>query len=330
MRDWRGAQVIGSGGTFTNLAGIYLMRQGVQTARTTHGTRLPRVELEHILDMLQDMSPDQRAAVPGLNPARADIIVAGFAVAAEVLARLESRELIVSAYGIREGLAARDSARRPDVLRSRRGARAVGARVRGAMSLRGAACATRSAAVRCSCSTRSARASVLPATDRQILADAALLHDVGYHINYENHHKHSYHLIVHADMLGMSPEEQVAIANVARYHRGAPPKRKHPNYGMLDRGLRRRIRKLAAILRVADGFDRGHIGAVDRVKVRWLDRALRLTAVANRRAQSLRLDLWGASRKSELLAKVARIPVEIVAPDGTVVTPQDADEQPAD
>jgi exopolyphosphatase/guanosine-5'-triphosphate,3'-diphosphate pyrophosphatase len=170
----------------------------------------------------------------------------------------------------------------------------------------------------------------LSATDRQILSDAALLHDVGYHINYENHHKHSYHLIVHADMLGMSPEEQVAIANVARYHRGAPPKRKHENYGILDRGLRRRIRKLAGILRVADGFDRGHIGAVERVKVRWLDRALRLTAVANRRAQSLRLDLWGASRKSALLAKVARIPVEDVAPDGTVVSPQDADDEQPD
>ena len=63
-------------------------------------------------------------------------------------------------------------------------------------------------------------------------------------------------------MLGMSPEQQVAIANVARYHRGAPPKRKHRNYGILDRALRRRIRKLAAILRVADGLDRGHIGAV--------------------------------------------------------------------
>jgi exopolyphosphatase/guanosine-5'-triphosphate,3'-diphosphate pyrophosphatase len=152
---------------------------------------------------------------------------------------------------------------------------------------------------------------------------------VGYHINYENHHKHSYHLIVHADMLGMTPEEQVAIANVARYHRGSPPKRKHPNYGMLDRGLRRRIRKLAAILRVADGLDRGHIAAVDRVKVRWLDRALRITTVANKHAQSLRLDLWGASRKAELLSKVVGVPVEIVAPDGTVVAPN-VDEAAAD
>jgi exopolyphosphatase / guanosine-5'-triphosphate,3'-diphosphate pyrophosphatase len=325
VRDWRGAQVIGSGGTFTNLAGIYLNRQGVQTARTTHGTRLARVELEHILDMLQDMSPEQRAAVPGLNPGRADIIVAGFAVAAEVLARLESRELLVSAYGIREGL----------LLET--------ARVVPTFSDRGEARerSVREFAERCHYEEPHARQVQrlalqlfdaigprvgLTATDRQILADAALLHDVGYHINYEKHHKHSYHLIIHADMLGMSPEEQVAIANVARYHRGAAPKRKHLNFGTLDRGLRRRIRKLAAILRVADGLDRGHIGAVDRVKVRWLDRALRITAAANRRAQSLRLDLWGASRKSALLAKVARVPVEIVAPDGSVVSPQNAGE----
>jgi exopolyphosphatase / guanosine-5'-triphosphate,3'-diphosphate pyrophosphatase len=301
----------------------------VQTARTTHGTRLPRVELEHILDMLQDMSPEQRAAVPGLNPGRADIIVAGFAVAAEVLARLESREVIVSAYGIREGL----------LLET--------ARVVPKFSDRGEARerSVREFAERCHYEEPHARHVQrlslqlfdaigprigLTAVDRQILADAALLHDVGYHINYEKHHKHSYHLIIHADMLGMSPEEQVAIANVARYHRGAAPKRKHPNFGMLDRGLRRRIRKLAALLRVADGFDRGHIGAVDRVKVRWLDRALRITPSANRRAQSLRLDLWGASRKAELLARIVQIPVEIVAPDGTVISQEQTDEQAAD
>ena len=181
-------------------------------------------------------------------------------MAAEVLQRLESKELIVSAYGIREGL----------LLES--------ARVVPTFSDRGEARerSVREFAERCHYEEPHARhvqrlslqlfdavgARIgLSAADRQILADAALLHDVGYHINYENHHKHSYHLIVHADLLGMTPEDQVAIANVARYHRGSPPKRKHPNYGMLDRGLRRRIRKLAAMLRVADGLDRGHIAA---------------------------------------------------------------------
>jgi len=164
------------------------------------------------------------------------------------------------------------------------------------------------------------------AKDRKMLADAALLHDVGYHINYDKHHKHSYHLILHADLLGMSPVEQVIIANVARYHRGSPPKRKHATFGMLDGETRERIRRLAALLRVADGFDRGHVGGVQRVKVRWTDRALRITAVPDPRARVLRLELWGASRKSSLLSDLVGIPVEVIAPDGTVVVAPADDE----
>ena len=64
--------------------------------------------------------------------------------------------------------------------------------------------------------------------DRAALSDAALLHDAGYHISYERHHKHSYHLVLHADLLGMPPSEQVVVANVARYHRGSEPRRTPP------------------------------------------------------------------------------------------------------
>ena len=105
--------------------------------------------------------------------------------------------------------------------------------------------------------------------ERQLLADAALLHDIGYHINYDKHHKHSYHLITHAELLGMTPVEQVVIANIARYHRGAEPKRSHNNFGPLSAASRERVTRLAAILRVADGFDRGHAGAVEDIRVRW-------------------------------------------------------------
>jgi hypothetical protein len=89
--------------------------------------------------------------------------------------------------------------------------------------------------------------------------------------------------------------------------------------------MRGTIVRLAAILRVADGFDRGHAGAVQAVKVRWTQRALRLTAVPHPRGLSIRLDLWGAARKSRLLSRVAGVPVEIVAPDGSVLT-YDAEE----
>ena len=118
----------------------------------------------------------------------------------------------------------------------------------------------------------------------------------------------------------MTPDEQIMVANVARYHRGSPPKVKHENFGKLDSESRRRIEVLSAMLRVADGFDRGHIGAVASVKVRWSERAVRITAVADARARVLRLELWGASRKSDLLSEVCERPVEIIAPGGAVIT----------
>ena len=320
-KDWNGAKIIGSGGTFTNLAGLHLHRQGVFSAKSVQGTAIPRSEVEHILDWLAAMDDDERRSTPGLNPDRADIIVAGLAVIAEVLTRVDARELIVSRYGIREGLlleAARVTPTVSDPGEAReKSVRDLAERCRYEKK--------HSLAVQRLSLTlfdSLAQRLGLEESDRAILADAALLHDIGYHINYERHHKHSYHLIIHADLLGMTPEEQVMIANVARYHRGARPKKRHANFGTLEKPLRQRIKALAGILRVADGLDRGHAGAVKDIKVRWLDRALRVTPVPVREDASLRLECWGAHRKSSLLARVAGRPVEIVS-GRTVLSSED-------
>lgn len=317
-RDWRGAQVIGSGGTFTNLAGIVLARQGVRTARTVHGTIVPREELEHVIDHLAALSPSERQTVPGLNPARSDIIVAGLAAVAEVMARLDARSLAVSSYGIREGILlelARVKPRTADRGQAReRSVRELAERSHYELIH---ATQVQRLALRLFDSI-GAKLGCVP-EDRQTLADAALLHDIGYHINYDKHHKHSYHLIAHADLLGMTPTEQIVIANVARYHRGAEPRKSHENYGPLSSAERARIKRLSAILRVADGFDRGHTAAVQDIRVRWLDRALRLIPVPSAN-QSIRLEVWGASRKSGLLSQIAKTPVEIVAPGGEAFT----------
>lgn len=321
-RHWHTPRIICSGGTFTSLAAIFLARTGIENAKTVHGTVIPRVELEHIIDTLYSMSVDERQTVPGLNAARADIIVGGLAVAAEVVARLEARELVISAYGIREGILLETAHVTPtpaDPGEAReRSVRELAERShyeephskhvqKLALQL------FDSIGQRLGCTSE----------DRRLLSDAALLHDIGYHISYDKHNKHSYHLIEHADLLGMTPGDQIVVANIARYHRGAEPKKKHVNYGGLEKGMRDTIKRLAAILRVADGFDRGHSGAVAEIKVRWLERALRLTAVPSRQSNNLRLELWGASRKSNLLSEVAGVPVEIVAPDGTVTTYDD-------
>jgi exopolyphosphatase/guanosine-5'-triphosphate,3'-diphosphate pyrophosphatase len=313
VRPWRGARLIGAGGTFTNLAGMVLYRDGMFSAMSVQGAQVSRNDVEHLLDSLAAMPVEDRRKVPGLNEGRADIIVAGLAVVAELLARLDVRELEVSRYGIREGLLLEEARVRPVI------ADPGEARAKSVMDL----------ARRCRAEMPHAeqvrmlslrifdaigdRIGLEP-TDRQTLADAALLHDIGYHINYERHHKHSYHLVIHAELLGIPPAEQIVIANVARYHRGARPRRKHGNYGVLEKPLRRRIKRLAAILRVADGLDRGHMGAVSDVRVRWTQRAIRISPVPRRSRDSLRLEIWGAHHKSELLASVAGLPIEIVSP----------------
>jgi exopolyphosphatase/guanosine-5'-triphosphate,3'-diphosphate pyrophosphatase len=318
-RDWRGAQIIGSGGTFTNLGGIMLARQGLHAARSPHGTIVSRVDLEHVVSWLASLSLDERQAVPGLNPARADIIVAGLAVAAEVLARIEAPGLVVSSYGIREGILL-DLARVETAPADRGDTRERSVRNLAERShyeephskhvQKLALQLFDSLGQRIGCSSE----------DRDTLSDAALLHDIGYHISYDKHHKHSQHLISHAELLGMTPAEQVVIANVARYHRGAEPRKSHSMFAALDPAARERVVRLSALLRVADGFDRGHSGAVEQIKVRWLERAIRLTAVPSARSGNVRLELGGASRKSGLLAEVAGVPVEIVSPTGEVMT----------
>jgi exopolyphosphatase/guanosine-5'-triphosphate,3'-diphosphate pyrophosphatase len=326
VRDWRGAQLIGSGGTFTNLAGLHLTRQGIFTARSVHAARVPRGDVEHILETLYAMDPDERRHVEGLNADRADIIVAGLAVIAEVMARLEAREVQVSRYGIREGILL-EAARVQPVVADPGEARERSMREFAERCHFEAPHATtvQRLALRLF-DTLGARLGCA-SEERRLLADAALLHDVGYHISYDRHHKHSYHLVVHAELLGVAPEEQVVIANVARYHRGAGPKKKHRNYGALDRTLRARVKRLAALLRVADGFDRSHRGVVKGLRVRWLRRAIRIAPIASDERALLRLECWGAHRKSGLLAEVAGVPVEIMMPDGTVLSSEEiADE----
>src|SRR5207245_2084802 len=93
---------------------------------------------------------------------------------------------------------------------------------------------------------------------RTMLSAAALLHDVGYHIAHESHHKHSLYLIRNSELTGFSEAERDVIANAARYHRGSEPKDRHEAFAALNQTDKDTVIKLAAILRIADALDRRH------------------------------------------------------------------------
>jgi exopolyphosphatase/guanosine-5'-triphosphate,3'-diphosphate pyrophosphatase len=105
----------------------------------------------------------------------------------------------------------------------------------------------------------------LGAREREWLEYASLLHDIGYSIHYKVHHKHAYYLITNAVLDAFDQREIEIIAHVARYHRGATPKASHPTLAPLKPWQQRTIRKLAALIRVADALDRTHATRVEEI-----------------------------------------------------------------
>jgi exopolyphosphatase/guanosine-5'-triphosphate,3'-diphosphate pyrophosphatase len=301
-REWATAKLFGSGGTFTNLARIAAAREhGSAPAGGVHGTSVPLAGLERTLEWLEAMSVAERRKVQGLNPERADIIVAGLAVAAEVLERFDAPKVTVSAFGLREGLlvhlarpaAAGQAPNKARVLR-RFADRCRADRRHGEQTARLARRLFDVLGKRLGCSTG----------DWELLEASAVLHDVGQLVSYRGHHKHSYHLIAHAESLPFTPRERALVALVSRYHRKRGPSKKHPEYAKLEPEDRARVRRLAALLRVACGLDRGHVSAVEAMRLKMMPERLLVDVVPRLVTTDLKLELWGAQRKADLLGKL--------------------------
>lgn len=145
--------------------------------------------------------------------------------------------------------------------------------------------------------------------DRILLHAAALLHDIGDFVRYEGHHKHSYYVITHSDLMGLTPEERSIIANIARYHRKSPPSLEHDNYRALSRDARSKVKALAAILRVADALDREHRAKVTGIAGRIEGETLVLEVQG---AEDRALEEWTLQAKSGMLRDAMGLDVRLV------------------
>jgi exopolyphosphatase/guanosine-5'-triphosphate,3'-diphosphate pyrophosphatase len=263
-----------------------------------------------MVEWLRKLPARERNRVPGLSAERADIIVAGLSIVERTMKYLRVNRLQVHDGGIRDGLLrsmaswllpqeGAASPGPPDPMRSvhhfavacryeERHCNHV-AQLAGQIFDRLAAC------------LEPPPGSWSDPPNRILLQAAAVLHDVGYLINYSKHHKHSYHLIAHSDLGGLTPRETELVANIARYHCGAPPKQKHPNFAKLAKGDRQIVRCLAAILRIAEGLDRGHGQHVRSVQVRVTSNTALFAVEAT---EDPTVDIWGAAYKSRLFHKV--------------------------
>ncbi len=303
------ARVIGTSGTILSLGALALADDGAAPPAELRNRRVSAKALHRLRKWLVASDIEERLALQGLDPRRVDLAVAGSVLLDTVIRRLGASEITLCDLALREGLVLdyihRNSARirkierYPDV--RRRSIVELGERC-GYWSEH----AQQVARLALSVFDQSRSVHGLTDREREWLEYAALLHDIGVHISYERHHRHSYYLIKNGDLRGFEPQEVEVIGLVARYHRQATPKKSHEGYGDLPGPLRRIVRTLAAILRLAEGLDRSHAQALTGIDLypRGDDYLARLRASGD-----AELEMWAAHRHVGPLEQVLDRPI---------------------
>jgi exopolyphosphatase / guanosine-5'-triphosphate,3'-diphosphate pyrophosphatase len=267
-----------------------------------------QAQVRDVLDRLRDTDARERKKL-GVDPSRVDVVYAGTAILEGVMRELRVDSMEITTRGLRDGLMA-DLVRRevrplPSGLH---GENAVleGIRAFGRRCGYREAHAEQVADLSLSLFDQLRPVHRLGAEARALLHAAAMLHDVGAFISYNRHHKHSYYLVYHADLPGFTDRERELIATVARYHRRSVPKERHEVFQLLAPEERAVVRRLAAILRVADGLDRGHRRHVRRLLATRRSPGVRIDVWAEEGSE---LEVWSAQQKSDLLAELCGGPV---------------------
>jgi exopolyphosphatase/guanosine-5'-triphosphate,3'-diphosphate pyrophosphatase len=310
---------VGSSGTIEAVCRMVAARAAADgdtpVPRTLNNMTVTRRDIDGVVRRLVKASTvKERARTPGLDSGRADIILAGALILEQVMHAIDAESLTFSDYALREGVLL-------DTWRREHGGslhHLSDLRRRSVLRLAGQmdedpAHSAQVARLALEVFDATRPAHELGDDCREVLEAAALLANVGLFVSHAGHHKHSYYVIRNSEMLtGFTDREIELIAQVARYHRKSPPRRKHPEFAGLDRADQHRVRVLAGVLRVAVGLDRNHGGRVQSVTCRRRkDGSLRLevTAVPG---EDVSLELYSANRRADLLADALDSPVEVM------------------
>jgi exopolyphosphatase/guanosine-5'-triphosphate,3'-diphosphate pyrophosphatase len=294
MRSYRFDLALGSSGTVENLTDI--------AARVLHNRQrqrddvLPYRDLKKVIEMLCALPLEERRKVAGINPERADIIIAGAAIIQTLMQDLGFSQLrVIGDRGLREGLLI-DYLSRSEHAQLIRG---LSVRQRSVLQL-GRACGfdeihgkqVAQLALELFDSAEKIGVHHLGAHERELLGYAAQLHDIGAFLSYNNHHVHTYYLIRNAEMLGFDQSETRLMATTALFHRKALPTKKHGEMKELDKRSRKVVQVLSTLLRLAEVLDRGHTRAVRHARLLPAGKnGLFLEIHARHDCQ---LELWGA------------------------------------
>jgi exopolyphosphatase/guanosine-5'-triphosphate,3'-diphosphate pyrophosphatase len=311
--DWLtacGRRIVGVGGTMRNLAAAAQRAQELPSFGV-QGFVIERSMLDELVDDLARLPPVERRRFPGIKPARGDIVLAGAVVIQSVLEAGGFDGIEATEAGLREGvfferaLAGRrpllDDVRRASVVNLAAQYDATPAHTRHVARL----------ALGLFDELADAGLHDGDRRERELLEAAALLHDIGVAVDYDDHHKHSRYLVLNAGLPGFSPREVALVGQIVRYHRKGNPD-VGPFEPLMRRGDDALLTRCSVLLRLAEDLERSRDQDVREahVSVDGEDSAVRLDLVADGEARVAR---WAASREVDLFERAFGRRLEVPA-----------------
>lgn len=313
VRSFAPRMAVGSSGTLSDLVAMARAADGAEVSARNQLTASAS-EILALHERIVKSVAKQRRRMPGLDPKRVELLPAGSCVLATAIHTFGIEALTVSDWALREGIVLDAVERHPgeytDEPRDLRHSAVLG------LAQRCNSDAKHTAQVeRLAMALFDALEALhdLDDHDRELLAYAALLHDIGQHVSRRKHHKHAAYLVMNGELRGFDPEEVSELAALLRHHRHGTPKPTEQYLAALEPTDQQRVVRMAAILRLADGLDRGRHSRVETVDAQVAGDLVILRVEARSDPE---LEIWGARRRRGLFEKVFEREVEVVRTAG--------------
>ncbi len=291
-------------GTVQAVAAAIAFKKTNKMPEQFNGITLSKKDLNATInEILAATNSKQRSLIPGMDIGRSDVIVGGALILEQVIEALAIDKLTFSSYALREGILF-------DTLQKQKAIQEYhhlsNLRYESVLHV----CNEYRVLMKHANHVKQLSSDLFDAllplhnlgdNQKELLEAAALLHDVGYHISPEQHHKHTYYLIKNCVLPGFTNDETEIIANIARYHRKSLPKRKHENFNHLSPQEQKTVRILSGILRIAEALDRRLITAVTALNASINNKNINIALQLQKPDYVPDIEIWGAERRKDLL-----------------------------
>jgi exopolyphosphatase/guanosine-5'-triphosphate,3'-diphosphate pyrophosphatase len=307
--------VVGTSGTILNIAAMTLTRNDSYVPDILNGLSVSKNDILNIIKkIIKAKTVAERNKIEGIDPARVDIILGGALILEYIIEQLNIDRILISSYALREGIVF-DTVQKKKAIQEYKHLSHLRFDSVSSLCQRFGINTVHAEHVK--------NISIQLFDDlqqlhqlnyeyRELLEVASILHDVGYFISHDQHHKHSHYIISQSIMPGFTMNEAEIIALIARYHRKSHPKKKHPEFMRLSPANKNAVNYLAGILRISEGLDRRQQQLVQCVKAELFNGSINININSSSDTLKPDIELWEAERRKLLLEETFKKPINLI------------------